>query len=165
MKQRDPGACAIAAVMLERMAQDRKWGEQNHDDLGWLPILTEEVGEVAQALLRQKDTDASDLKHELTQVAAVAVAWVECIMRREAAVADSRRRLALKRSRESGGARALREAYERGMMTRVFGDDALLGLRQPHAAQKSSRSSDLLSRWVGSCRRPDADDDAVDPAG
>lgn len=39
----------IDAVRAERERQDEIWGEQNHDAFRWLSILTEEVGEVAQA--------------------------------------------------------------------------------------------------------------------
>jgi NTP pyrophosphatase (non-canonical NTP hydrolase) len=64
----------IKAIIHERQRQDKKWGEQNHGPDGWLPILMEEVGEVAKAML-----EGSGLKYldELTQVAAVAVAAME----------------------------------------------------------------------------------------
>jgi hypothetical protein len=39
-------------------------------------VLTEEVGEVARAVL---DGDPEQVRRELVQVAAVAVAWLECI--------------------------------------------------------------------------------------
>jgi NTP pyrophosphatase (non-canonical NTP hydrolase) len=61
-----------------------------------LAILTEEVGEVAQQVLEQPDRrlafDSSgsraELREELEQVAAVAVAWVESLLA-EAATLDS----------------------------------------------------------------------------
>ena len=62
----------LEEVAQERIHQDLKWGEQNHRDSVWLAILTEEVGECAKAILEGKG-----LTHELIQVAAVAVAWVE----------------------------------------------------------------------------------------
>jgi NTP pyrophosphatase (non-canonical NTP hydrolase) len=79
-------------VETERMRQDAKWGEQNHSNELWMAILTEEVGEAAQALLDSRykvvnparytpDVDAH-LREELVQVAAVAVAWIEAIDRR-----------------------------------------------------------------------------------
>jgi NTP pyrophosphatase (non-canonical NTP hydrolase) len=43
-----------------------------------LPVLAEEFGEVARAMLEQTETD---LKTELIQVAAVAVAWAESIQK------------------------------------------------------------------------------------
>lgn len=94
----------LADVNRERVAQDGKWGEQNHRDgtggaqdqtvaalarqtcddafaagVGsWALILTEEY---AEALA---ESDPAKLRAELIQVAAVAVAWVEAIDRREA---------------------------------------------------------------------------------
>jgi NTP pyrophosphatase (non-canonical NTP hydrolase) len=67
---------------MERHAQDAKWGEQNHDDFIWTAILTEEVGEAAQAALHAKFGGHGDLREELVQVAAVALAWLECMDRR-----------------------------------------------------------------------------------
>lgn len=70
-----------ADVLAERVRQNEKWGEQRHDLGRWLAILTEEVGEVSQAMQGTwgwgKPTDASDLYKELIQVAAVASAIAE----------------------------------------------------------------------------------------
>jgi len=63
-------------VKLERERQEKKWGEQNHFDSIWLAILTEEVGEVAKAILEHEN-----IQYELVQVAAVAQAWAESIER------------------------------------------------------------------------------------
>ncbi|XHU81046.1 hypothetical protein GW624_20985 [Peribacillus simplex] len=56
----------------------------------WLQILIEEVGEVAQAMQKQKgwgkDTDASDLYMELTHVAAVASAIAEQVKEQQDSV-------------------------------------------------------------------------------
>ncbi len=41
-------------VMLERMRQEAKWGSQAHNPDRWNTILTEEVGEVARAILENK---------------------------------------------------------------------------------------------------------------
>lgn len=71
----------LTIIRAERQQQDRKWGQQDHDDLYWLAILAEEVGELAQAILQNKDGGVKELSH----VAAVSVAWLECIERREAA--------------------------------------------------------------------------------
>ena len=91
-------------IFVERERQDRKWGEQNHPDgsgqypetidadvakmacqdaadggyLTWVHILREEVAEAFA------ETDPVRLRAELLQVAAVAVAWIEAIDRREA---------------------------------------------------------------------------------
>lgn len=68
-------------IARERIRQDEKWGEQNHDDLYWLGILTEEVGEVAREVIENGSAPRTD--SELIQVAAVAVAWMECRKRRQ----------------------------------------------------------------------------------
>jgi hypothetical protein len=79
---------AINDVRFERQRQDSKWGEQNHDDLYWLGILTEEVGETAKAII--EDRIPSVVKEELVHVTAVGLAWLECMERR--AQATGRRR-------------------------------------------------------------------------
>lgn len=73
---------AIHLVVQERQQQDEKWGLQRHSWPEWITILTEEVGEAAQAANNEHwhpDGDLSRLKEELVQVAAVAVAMVEHI--------------------------------------------------------------------------------------
>jgi len=69
-------------VRQERVVQEAKWGEQNHDSFVWMPILMEEVGEVAEAILYNgfggKKHPDKDIEHELTQVAAVCKAIWEC---------------------------------------------------------------------------------------
>lgn len=78
----------FAAIDEERIKQDAKWGQQDHDDLLWGAILAEEVGEAAQAALFSKynpcDMHTNGLRQELTQAAAVIVAWLEAINRRQA---------------------------------------------------------------------------------
>jgi NTP pyrophosphatase (non-canonical NTP hydrolase) len=67
-------------ISNERERQDAKWGaDRKLDDYLWLAILTEEVGETAKAALESDTVLAtrSDLRKELVQVAAVAVAWLE----------------------------------------------------------------------------------------
>lgn len=72
-------------IRAERERQNKKWGEQNHDDYRWLAILTEEVGELAQAILHDEfgGSHAGTAKNELVHVAAVAVQWLECMERRQ----------------------------------------------------------------------------------
>ena len=72
----------LAEVAAERHRQDEKWGEQNHDAGKWMLILAEEVGEAAKAAL---EGDVAQERAEYVQVAAVAVARIECIDRRGAA--------------------------------------------------------------------------------
>jgi hypothetical protein len=94
----------LTDVYAERLAQDKKWGEQNHPDGTGMPgddvlansarescdraaksgrltfrhILMEEVYEACA------ESGAAELRNELIQVAAVAVAWIEAIDRRAA---------------------------------------------------------------------------------
>lgn len=80
---------ALASVLQERRRQDQKWGEQNHSLPIYLTILMEEVGELAQAILegqvfdngRREEFTIEEVRTEAVQVAAVALAIVECIDR------------------------------------------------------------------------------------
>lgn len=72
-------------VKAERYRQDEKWGaNRTHHPLEWLAILGEEVGEVNEAALEahfagyDRTRGWSDYRNELIQVAAVAIAMVEC---------------------------------------------------------------------------------------
>jgi hypothetical protein len=92
----------LAEITAERARQDAKFGEQNHPDgtgeiyrrdadlardrcqrahrrggLTFQHILDEEVAEA------YAESDPAKLREELVQVAAVAVAWIEAIDRRE----------------------------------------------------------------------------------
>lgn len=80
-------AGAMNDVYLERLRQNEKWGRDDvfsHNHGIMLMILTEEVGEVAEACLgvqfHEKRADA-ELREELVQVAACAVKWIEAIDR------------------------------------------------------------------------------------
>jgi hypothetical protein len=68
------------AIHRERQLQDGLWGEQNHPNDMWAVILGEEYGEVCNAVLAQPLCSES-LRSELVQVAAVAIAWLECLER------------------------------------------------------------------------------------
>ena len=70
-------------VSAERTRQLLKWGEQNHNPGDWCLILGEEVGEVNKAVLEgvRITADYSEYRNELIQVAAVAVAMIECLDR------------------------------------------------------------------------------------
>ena len=74
----------LEEVQEEMERQDAKWGEQNHDPFLYLTILSEEIGEVAQAALDLRypgGKKPGDLRFELIQVAAVAASMVECLDR------------------------------------------------------------------------------------
>lgn len=92
---------AVRVVLEERAEQDAKWGEQNHEPGDWLLILQEEIGEWSQRALQRRfgshsmhhlkactacgDMDGchvpQNLKAELVQVVAVALAMLECCER------------------------------------------------------------------------------------
>jgi hypothetical protein len=89
---------ALSAICDERERQLEKWGVQNLDPLQWLAILGEEHGEACEAALAlaapylhdpsgEYDLPVAKLKakyrRELVQVAAVAVAMIECLDRAE----------------------------------------------------------------------------------
>lgn len=62
-------------VIAERQQQDEKWGyDRVLSSYSRLAVLMEEVGEAARACLER---DYPNLREELVQVAACAVAWVE----------------------------------------------------------------------------------------
>lgn len=77
----------ITEILAERKRQGEKWnkrhawgfGDCSHETVPTIvksAVLAEECGEVAQAVLEK---DPEQLKKELIQVAAVAVAWLESI--------------------------------------------------------------------------------------
>ena len=73
-------------IIQERLRQEAKWGEQNHDPATWNLIITEELGEAAQEALNllfkgMSDIVAEKYHTELTQVAASALAAMECALR------------------------------------------------------------------------------------
>lgn len=79
-------ADALQSVLNERKRQDSLWGEQNHDPALWTSILMEEVGEFSHEVLShyfggQSPEKLDLMREELVQVAAVALAMVECIDR------------------------------------------------------------------------------------
>ena len=98
----------LQAIAAERERQREKWGEQDNPDeayselgtwitlgeadrlslnhggkVSWSRILSEELGEAAQALRCAHDPDHLEhAKQELVQCAAVIVAWLENLTRR-----------------------------------------------------------------------------------
>ncbi len=73
------------AIRMERRRQIAKFGDQSGKPLiRWLGILAEEAGEVAKVVMQHDDdqyayehSTLDDLRRELVQTAAAAVAWVE----------------------------------------------------------------------------------------
>jgi len=74
---------ALHDVIDERARQDAKWGEQNHDSFTYLTVFMEEVGEASQAVLHMRfgGNQGSEYRKEVVQVAAVALAMLECVDR------------------------------------------------------------------------------------
>lgn len=68
----------------ERKRQDGLWGEQNHEMPVYYTILAEEFGEVGQAIAESylHQAPLGDIRTELIQTAAVCVAMVEALDRR-----------------------------------------------------------------------------------
>ena len=62
--------------------QLKKWGLQSHDNLYWLGIVAEELGEAAKESI---EFDDAKLRVELIQLAACAISWIECLDRGHAA--------------------------------------------------------------------------------
>lgn len=75
----------LAGVYMERTRQDEKWGQQNHNPMIWLGILTEELGEAAKEVneihFRPTKDTYEKLRAELIQTAAVAVAMIQSLDR------------------------------------------------------------------------------------
>lgn len=72
----------VSKFLLERAAQDEKWGRNRKIDLkGVLPrILGEEFGEICRAL---NENDNENLQEELVQLGALCMAVMEQILREE----------------------------------------------------------------------------------
>lgn len=73
----------VRDVLHERLQQDWTWGAYggSHDFETWLAILQEEIGEACAARLAIKFGPRGKGQHfrkELVQVAAVAMAMIEC---------------------------------------------------------------------------------------
>lgn len=80
----------LAEIVGERHQQNQKWGEQNHDPEVWLAILGEEFGEACKSILESRamlgkfknpTEKLLEYRKELIQIAAVAVAAVQCLER------------------------------------------------------------------------------------
>lgn len=86
------GWAPYTAVHYERMRahakHDGKGGSMERkdwDDPAWLPVLLEEVGEVARAICEHRHLASApeilreELENELIQVAAMTMAWVDAL--------------------------------------------------------------------------------------
>ena len=77
----------FAPILTEQVRQLSKWGMQNHDPSFWHLILSEEMGEVAEAILKTVGEGHTknwhDVIEELVQVQAVAQSMIESIKRNQ----------------------------------------------------------------------------------
>ena len=68
-------------IKEERAIQIKRWGDDSDQAWPfWFTILMKQVGQAAAACI---DGDLADLKHQLIQVAAVAIAWLEVLPKEE----------------------------------------------------------------------------------
>lgn len=74
---------AVHDMLAERVRQEAKWGEQNHDPFTYMVILGEEFGEACQAALQLRYDNGAPgrLREEAIHTAAVAIAIIECLDR------------------------------------------------------------------------------------
>ena len=77
---RNPGRIALD-IETERQFQNRKWGIQTHELSDWMLILAEEYGEACKASNEAifRNSDLTEVRKELIQTIAVAVAIVDGI--------------------------------------------------------------------------------------
>ena len=88
---REDTLAVLGDVIAERVQQEMKWGEQNHDPLYWVGIAMEELGEATrEAIEAPRYTGRDDpgngprYRRELVHLAAVCVAALESYDRHEA---------------------------------------------------------------------------------
>lgn len=85
---------AVRRSILERRRQDRLFGTQNHDPAWWMVITGEEFGEMCKAVcdyrwakdIQGDSTRQERIAHavkEAEQVAACAIAFIQCVFRDE----------------------------------------------------------------------------------
>jgi len=79
-------AKVYVAIHNERARAHRKHGaagnsreEASWDNVEWLPILMEELGEIAHQFTYDVEMDIMDLREELVQLAAMSAAWIASI--------------------------------------------------------------------------------------
>lgn len=81
----DNRSSVLLDIELEKIRQYAMWGEQNHSPVVYFAILAEEFGEVAKEVVElnfnTSKKSLENLRNELIQTAAVAIAMVECLDR------------------------------------------------------------------------------------
>jgi hypothetical protein len=69
----------------ERAKQDGDWGELNSADVVWSTMLSAKYGAVSNEVLRlwhAPERNQDELLKQLISLAALAIAWIECVHRR-----------------------------------------------------------------------------------
>ena len=82
-----PAKNILKEVLCERIVQDKRWGTQDHDMADYYTILGEEFGEVGKAICEyklQRKVPIEQIRLELIQTAAVAIAMIESLDRNRA---------------------------------------------------------------------------------
>ena len=74
---------ALVDVLQERVRQDERWGVTDHHPFAWLAILMKQVDEFSEYTLNGNfdewtPENLANMRKEAVQVAAVALAIVEC---------------------------------------------------------------------------------------
>lgn len=81
----------VMCLLRERLRQNEKWGQQDHEPVVWMGILGEEFGELCQAVNEthfdngpeaRKKGGYENMRTEAVQVAAVAIQFIEALDRR-----------------------------------------------------------------------------------
>lgn len=81
-------------IRNERLRQDKKFGpDRDQDAYRWFTILAEEHGEAAQAILEVEfgEGNVLHLREELVQIAAVSIAFIECLDRNRGVLLPSKK--------------------------------------------------------------------------
>ena len=82
----DKAESICRTVLAERAGQFHKWGDQTHTHEAWIAILEEEVAEVKCKVACDYEID--EIFKEIIQVAAVAIAWADDMVRRGSVVEE-----------------------------------------------------------------------------
>lgn len=77
------GIAALDQILDERKRMEKAYGEQNQDPFAWQCLLGGEFGDTAKAILEHRFSlgRVEDIEKEAIQMAAVALAFVECLER------------------------------------------------------------------------------------
>jgi NTP pyrophosphatase (non-canonical NTP hydrolase) len=82
-----PMSKVLEDIVKERVKQDLKWGEQNHNPYKWTAIIMEELGECSEAVSQTEfggpKGGLENIRKEAIHTAATALAFVECLDRKK----------------------------------------------------------------------------------